>query len=76
MMRTSYIYRILSNIEDACKLTNSRAFQINFAYEHIDTGNSFLSFVTPYFEHVFEVVRFEGEEEDHKYEQSTKLFKS
>lgn len=75
MMRTNYIYGILSNIENACEFTNSHAYQINLAYERIDTGKCFLSFVAPYFKYVFEVVRFEEKEGNHEDEEFTKLFK-
>ena len=73
-LRTPYIYGILSNIEDACELTNSRAFQINFASDHINFGNNILATVAPYFEHTFEVVKFEEEEDDQEDSEFTKLF--
>lgn len=75
MMRTPFLPRILTNVEDQCELTNSKDFQIEFASNPIDTGNSFLSLVTPYFKHVFEVVRFAGEEDDNNAAEFTKVFK-
>lgn len=75
-MRTSFIYGIVSNLEKVCELTNSKAYQIDWAISHVTTGNSFLSFAAPYFEHVFEVVKFEEEEDDMEDEEFTKLFQN
>ena len=74
-MRTPYLYGIVRNLEEVCELTNSKAYQIDWAISHVATGNSFLSFAAPYFEHVFEVVKFEEEEDDMEDDEFTKLFK-
>ena len=64
-MRTPFLYGIVSNLEHVCDLTNSHAYQTEWAINHVDTGNSFLlCFAAPYFEHVFEVVRFKDEEDE------------
>ena len=63
-MRTPYLYGIVRNLDEVCELTNCKAYQMDWAIDHVSTGNSFLAFAAPYFEHVFEVVKFE-DEEDH-----------
>ena len=54
-----YVYGILSNCENICEVTSSRAFQIDWSIEHLRTGNSFLSFIAPKYEHEFMVMKFE-----------------
>jgi len=63
-MRGNYVYGIISNLNDVCEITASRAYQINWSFAHLYTGNSFLAFVAPYFEHDFEVVKFPEEVDD------------
>lgn len=53
-------------------ITSSRAYQINWSYSQLYTGNHFLAFVAPYFEHDFEVVRFPDEVDNIKYEEFSK----
>ena len=75
-MRTPYLYGIVRNLEEVCELTNSKAYQIDWAISHVATGNSFLSFAAPYFEHVFEVVKFEEEEDDMEDDELTKFYEN
>ena len=42
-MRNPYIYGVISNLEEICEHTTSRAYQIKWAYEHIDVGSSCMS---------------------------------
>ena len=73
-MRTPYIYGVISNLEEICEYTTSRAYQIEWAYGHIDLGNSFMSLISPYWEHVFQIVKFEDEDDDNVDGEFTKLF--
>ena len=74
MMKTPYIYGVISNLEEICEYTTSRAYQIEWAYGHIDLGNSFMSLIAPYWEHVFKIVKFEDEDDDKEDNEFTKLF--
>ena len=60
-MKTPYIYGIITNRESVCKTTSSKAFQVNWAINHINVGNHYLSFVSAQFEHDLETVKFEDE---------------
>lgn len=73
MMRTPFVYEVLMNIDNICETMNSKTFQIEFTTDHIDTGNSFLLFVAPYFEHLFEVIRFVDKEENNNNDKFTNL---
>ena len=46
-----------------CEVTESKAYQINWAIGHLPTRNTFISLTAPVFEHNFEVI-FSPEEED------------
>ena len=70
-----YIYGIISNIEDVCPITGSNAYQINWNFEHLSIGNTFLEFVALYFEHDFVVVKFPDEADDHDDSEFTRQFK-
>ena len=74
-MRCQYLYGIISNLEDICEVTASRAYQINWSFSHLYTGNTFLSFVAPYFEHDFVVVKFPDECDSNEDEEFSKQFK-
>lgn len=63
-MKTPYIYGIISNLEDQCKLTSSKVYQVNWSIEHIYLGNSFLNFVAAQFDYDMEMVKFEDEEDE------------
>ena len=73
-MRTPYLYGIVKNLDEVCELTNCKAYQMDWAIGHVFTGNSFLAFAAPYFEHVFEVVKFQDEEDDMEDSEFSKLF--
>jgi len=73
-MKTPYIYGSVSNLEDQCELTTSKAYQVNWATDHIYLGNSFLSFVAAQFEHDMEMVKFEDEEDDNEDGEFTRQF--
>ena len=62
-MRSKYTYSIIINLEEICEITASRAYQIHWLIGHLSTGNTFLDFVAPIFEHNFVVVKFPYEED-------------
>ena len=74
-MRYQFLYGIISNLDDICEVTASRTYQINWSFSHLCTGNNFLSFVAPYFEHDFVVVKFPDECDSYKDEEFSKQFK-
>ena len=74
-MIRDYIYGVISNVEDMCPVTGSNAYQVNWNIAHLSTGNSFLSFVAPYFEHDFTVVKFPDEDDVHDDVELTRQFK-
>ena len=65
-MKTPYIYGIITNIEDQCEYTSSKAFQVDWSYDHLFLGNDYLAFCAPQFEHDMYIVKFEEEEDDNE----------
>ena len=64
-MSEKYVYGIVSNTEEMCEETGSKAYHINWAFQHLPICDTFLSLIAPVFEHDFQVVYF-PEEEDSK----------
>ena len=48
-LRSKYIYGIISNLEDICDVTYSRAYQINWSIGHLSTDQNDLAFIAPVF---------------------------
>ena len=74
-MRCEYVYGVITNLEDWCKTTGSRAYQVSWVYSHLSIGNAFLSLISPVFEHDLEVVKFLDDIDDGKDEYFTNQFK-
>ena len=62
-MRTSFVYGVISNLEDVCEVTKAKSYQINWSVYHIDAEKSLWFFVAAYFEQDLEVVKLEDEED-------------
>lgn len=74
-MRCAYIYSIISNCEDVCPITGFNTYQMYWHIEHLSTGNKFLVYVAPYFDHDFVVVKFPDKANDHCNPEFTRQFK-
>ena len=59
--KCKYVYGIISNFENFCEVTSSRAFQIDWSIEHLRNGNIFWYFIASTYDPEFMVVKFEDE---------------
>ena len=65
-MSEEYVYSIISIADEMCEETGSKFYQINWAFQHLPIGNTYLSLIAPVFEHNFQVVYFPDEEDSKK----------
>ena len=65
-MKSKYVYGVTRRVENNCDVTSSRAYQVYWSRDHLDTFGIFLELVAPVYEHDFELFKFTDDEEDEK----------